>query len=103
MSSEPIELTEAELDAAAAVFKVPGGMAFQGRRAYICESIRSINRVLAGDPVGTIRRLAVGHVAVRIGSLGGDRWRVTWSDGTCTWSAIQGVSDWPVIYSPEES
>ncbi|WP_280389875.1 hypothetical protein [Nocardia wallacei] len=63
--------------------------------------IDGLNDVLAGDPVGTIRRSPDGRVvAVRVDDL--DRpYETCVPEGSASWRS-DSIHTWPVIYRPEE-
>lgn len=115
--TEPIALTLTEVDAAAAVVDIPGGMGFRDRQLLVETIVEAVNKFRAGDPVGTIRRSPAGWVDR---SDGGDAgyatavltekgWRLCHERGDCrSWLPSAGqpnrfVLDWTIVYTPEVS
>lgn len=123
--TELIELTKAEHEAAAEAAYIAHEMAVRGDgkaapwgnqvwsqdkwRGSIAAALAAINRVRAGDPVGTIRRGPTGNVSVRVTTFNEYelpilRWaHVSISSGDVSTPNHDHDCDWPVVYSPEEA
>jgi hypothetical protein len=98
--SESIELSNAEIEAAAADMSIPGGMGFENRRQVVAAVIRSVNKLRSSDPVGTIRRSRIGNVSI----LTEEGWVwVEHSTGDTCGSSQPSSDSWKIIYSPDAS
>lgn len=79
-------------------------------RALLRRVVEAVNRVRAGDSVGTIRRgigwCEGGSANATMTEKG---WRIAHEGGDCrSWMALshqwdEFISSWPVVYSPEEN
>jgi hypothetical protein len=70
----------------------------------IVEAIfKAVNKVRAGDPVGTIRRSVTGTLAIRMDGPLGNRWRLLFTSGDTSWDDVDHYDSWPIVCSPEVS